>query len=64
MPLLTSRQVAQRYNVVLRSVDRWVHDPDLGFPKPIKIRDRNYYDEAELDAFDRRRADARHAEVA
>jgi hypothetical protein len=39
---------------------RWDHDPDLNFPKPIRIRSRKYRDERELDAFDecRKRATA------
>ena len=40
---------------------RWDHDPNLKFPKPVRIRGRKYRDEAELDAFDA--AQARDAET-
>jgi hypothetical protein len=64
MPLIPTRQVAERYNVTLRSIDRWSADPELGFPQPIKINTRNYFDSNELDNFDRARAQARDAETA
>nr|WP_249145865.1 DNA-binding protein [Bradyrhizobium diazoefficiens] len=59
MALIPTRQVAARYNVTLRSIDRWTRDPALGFPQPIQINTRNYFDEQELNDFDRRRASAR-----
>lgn len=59
MALLPTRVVARRYSVVGRSIDRWIDNPALGFPKPIRINGRNYFDEAELDEFDKRRALAR-----
>lgn len=31
---------------------RWDRDPNLNFPKAIRIRGRKYRDQAELDAFD------------
>jgi hypothetical protein len=43
---------AVRYKRSLATLWRWDHDPDMGFPKPIRIRGRKYRDEAELDAFD------------
>ena len=64
MPIIPTRQVAARYGVTIRSVDRWSADPELGFPAPIKINTRNYWDEDELDAFDRARAQARDTETA
>jgi predicted DNA-binding transcriptional regulator AlpA len=30
---------------------RWTRDAALGFPKPIKIRERNFRSRRELDAF-------------
>jgi hypothetical protein len=41
-----------RYRCSLRTIDRWDHDPALGFPPPIRIRKRKYRDEVELDEFD------------
>jgi hypothetical protein len=52
--LLPDRDVVRRYNVSFMTLWRWDHDPSLGFPRPLKIRGRNYRDESELDAFDMR----------
>jgi hypothetical protein len=49
---LTSRDVCARYNVCTRTIDRWVADPRLAFPKPLVIRRRRYWDEDELDKFE------------
>jgi len=49
----------ERYGVSFMTLWRWDKDPDLGFPKPIRIRGRKYRDEAELDEFDAARAAAR-----
>jgi hypothetical protein len=51
----------ERYRVSRMTGYRWDKDPDLNFPKPIRIRKRKYRDEDELDAFDaaRRAASAR-----
>jgi predicted DNA-binding transcriptional regulator AlpA len=50
--LLPTRAVMERYQVSDRSIDRWVADPDLGFPKPIRINRKRFFYEHELDAFD------------
>ena len=50
--LIHDTHVAQRYGVSVCTLTRWERDPRLGFPKAIKIRGRNYRDEAQLDAFD------------
>jgi hypothetical protein len=61
--LIPSRLVAQRYNVSLRTIDRWRRDGKLGFPPSVTINNRNYNLESDLDEFDARRA-ARQPEVA
>jgi hypothetical protein len=33
---------------------RWTHDPNLGFPAPIKIRGRNFRSRRALEEFKRR----------
>jgi len=61
---LADRQVAQRYDVSVRTLERWDLKPELGFPKPIRINGRRYRDAAKLDAWDRmnsREAATRHA---
>ena len=35
---------------------RWLQDPELGFPQPIKIRNIRYFDNNALDEFDRKQA--------
>ena len=54
--LIPEQQVARRYSVHPQTLKRWDNDSRLDFPKPIKIRNRLYRDEAELDQFDRRMA--------
>jgi hypothetical protein len=52
---ITSRDVADRYGVTDRTLVRWAHDPELGFPQPSRINSRKYYDEDALIAWDRKR---------
>jgi hypothetical protein len=42
----------ERYGVSAMTLWRWDHDPELNFPKPIRIRGRKYRDAEQLDAFD------------
>ena len=56
--LIPARQVAQRYGVSLRTIDRWRRDDELGFPPSVTINGRNYNSEKDLEDFDRRRAEA------
>ena len=51
---LPTREVMARYGVCDRTIDRWLADPKLCFPKPKIIRKRRYWDEADLDDFDDR----------
>ena len=54
---LSSTQLRQRYgNVSSMSVWRWVNHPTLGFPKPITIQRRNYWDESALEEWERKTA--------
>jgi predicted DNA-binding transcriptional regulator AlpA len=50
--LVPTREVCERYGVCDRTIDRWIEDPKLGFPQPRYIRQRRYWDEGHLDAFD------------
>jgi len=57
--LLPARKVQERFDVVDRTLDRWVSDPRLQFPRPVVINRRRYFVEAEIEAFEqRRRAEA------
>lgn len=50
--------VDRRYKVCSRTRNRWKKDPKLGFPQPMIINNREFYEEDELDEFDRRCARA------
>jgi predicted DNA-binding transcriptional regulator AlpA len=55
--LIPDSEVCRRYGVVPYMLWRWDHNqPELGFPKPVRINGRKYRVEAELDEFDARRA--------
>jgi len=51
-----SSRVMDRYDRHRTTLNRWLKDPALGFPKPTRIRGRLYWDEAALDAWDREMA--------
>jgi hypothetical protein len=53
---LTTRNLCDRFNISTRTVDRWTKDHALGFPQPLYINRRKYWDEAALIAWERSRA--------
>ncbi len=54
--LLPDRRVADRYRVSLMSLWRWDHNPELGFPPPIRINRRKYRRLSDLVRWERSRA--------
>jgi hypothetical protein len=54
--LLSDRQVAQRYDVVVRTLERWDLQPDLGFPPPVRINRRRYRELAALETWEKKKA--------
>jgi excisionase family DNA binding protein len=53
---LTSNKVLARFDNISRmTLQRWVRDPDLGFPQPLIIGNRWYFKKSELDEFEKRR---------
>ena len=46
--MLPAPVVWDRFGKTSKTLDRWVKDDRLGFPRPIYIRDRRYFREAEL----------------
>jgi len=54
--ILPASSVWTRYGVSNRTIDRWLACPKLAFPRPIVINRRRYWDEAELNDWERRRA--------
>jgi predicted DNA-binding transcriptional regulator AlpA len=62
--LVSDTQVAKELGGVSKvCLWRWEQDPDLGFPKKIKINNRNYRRRSELEAFKQRRAEASEEEL-
>jgi len=51
-----SGKVAARYGVHRTTLNRWLKNEAMGFPKPDRVRGRLYWDEDKLDAWDQARA--------
>lgn len=45
-------EVAERYGKTIRTIERWLADETLGFPKPIVIKKRRFFRASELQQFD------------
>jgi hypothetical protein len=54
--LLPDRLVAERYDVTVRTLERWDEKTELGFPKPVFIRRRRFRIIDKLDEWDRANA--------
>jgi predicted DNA-binding transcriptional regulator AlpA len=50
--LLPARKTMQRYGIADRTLDRWVADPKLGFPRPVVINTKRYLRVADLRAWE------------
>jgi predicted DNA-binding transcriptional regulator AlpA len=59
--LIPKPNLARELGVSSRTLSRWLDDESIGFPKPIVIRQRNYFDRASVDGWkaDRLRASVR-----
>jgi predicted DNA-binding transcriptional regulator AlpA len=53
---LTARRVQQRYDITRSTLHRWINDPELGMPRPVRRRNRLYFDLTELEQWDLARA--------
>jgi len=51
--LLPARLVLARYTICGKTLDRWVHNPRLGFPAPILINKRKYFRIIDLQEWER-----------
>lgn len=58
-PLLPARGVWSRYGVTDRTLDRWLANDALSFPRPLVINRRRYFRERDLIAWERRRASSK-----
>ena len=50
---LPARVVWGRFGKTSKTLDRWIKDDRLGFPRPMYIRNRRYFREAELIEWER-----------
>jgi predicted DNA-binding transcriptional regulator AlpA len=57
-PYRPARQVCERYQITDRTLDRWLADPKIGFPRPLTINRRRYFSDPELTTWERKRAAA------
>jgi hypothetical protein len=53
---LSRRRQAERYDVAVRTIERWERDPELGYPPGVLINGRWYRDESLLETWERKRA--------
>ncbi|MBB4215580.1 putative DNA-binding transcriptional regulator AlpA [Rhizobium sp. BK212] len=56
MEYLTASQVKQRYKISEMSLWRWLHNERMDFPRPIVINRIRRFKEADLIAWERKRA--------
>ena len=58
-PYFTAPQVMQRFGITEMTLWRWSRDDRLGFPQPMRIRNRKFYSVAEIEAWERQKMEAR-----
>jgi hypothetical protein len=63
-PLMTSRHVCERFNIVPRTLHRWDHNPDLGFPRAIIINGRKFWRRRDVEDFELLRSASSKPEAA
>ena len=51
---LPTSEVCRRYHVCDRTIERWLADDRLGFPKPMVVNRRRYWSAESLHEFERR----------
>lgn len=56
---LTGPQVLARYQISEMTLYRWQKDEKLGFPEPMKVRRRKFFNEVELVEWERSRVKVR-----
>ncbi len=49
---LDMAEVADRYSISVRTLERWLRDPAIGFPKPMMINKRRFFRASDLHQFD------------
>ena len=59
--MLPARNVCTRYSISRRTLDRWLANSGLGFPAPLVINGRRYWRLAQIEGWERDRANVRGA---
>jgi hypothetical protein len=54
-PLVPARDVLKRYSIVDRTLDRWLANTELKFPRPLVVNRRRYFRERALTEWERQR---------
>lgn len=54
--LIPAAKVCARYGRTDRTLDRWLKDESLNFPRPVVIRGRRYFKETEIVAWEKNQA--------
>jgi hypothetical protein len=50
--MLPTKSVRERYQVNQRTIDRWLDDEKLNFPRPILVNNRRYFPLDQLEAWE------------
>lgn len=53
---LDSPQVRARFGISKPTLYRWMNDPEIGFPKPVRIKKRYYFPESVIEAWEAARS--------
>lgn len=48
---LSVKAISEKFSVTRSTIYRWLQDPQMGFPKPIKIGHSTRWDEAEINSW-------------
>jgi predicted DNA-binding transcriptional regulator AlpA len=55
---LPAKAVCDRYQITDRTLDRWLADPAMEFPRPMRVNNRRYFADAALVRWERKRITA------
>jgi predicted DNA-binding transcriptional regulator AlpA len=55
--LVSARKVQERFGIADRTLDKWLANKGLSFPRPLYINKRKYFRLCELVAWERSRAE-------
>lgn len=57
--LIPKPDLAREFGVASRTLSRWLADADVDFPRPVIIRNRNYFDRSAVELWKAARLRAR-----